>query len=131
MDQSACKLTLVFPVSIEDRMVELLQESDPPITGFTTWGGEGHGHDFDKAETNERVRGRIKRRLLVAVMTLKRAEALLEEIRLRIPVRHLTYWIEPVLQFGTLTPTTIHAEEPGSKTRLIPQNEPQIGEPAQ
>lgn len=111
MDQSACKLTLIFPVSIEDRMVELLQQADPPITGFTTWAGEGHGYDFDKAETNERVRGRIKRRLLIAIMTLSRAEVLLGEIRLRIPVRHLTYWIEPVLRFGTLTPKVAAVEK--------------------
>ena len=113
MDQPACKLTLVFSVGVEDRIVELLLESDPPITGFTTVSGEGHGHDFGKAETSERVRGRINRRMLVAVMRLQRAEALLEEIRQRVPVRHLAYWIEPVLSFGILTPKKLDSPDPG------------------
>lgn len=129
MDQSACKLTLVFPESIGDRIVEVLQSSDPPIAGFTTWAAEGHGHDFDSAGTKERVRGRVKRQLLVAVMTLPRAEALLEEIRQSIPVRHLTYWIEPVLGFGTLTPTAIGVQDSGATKPRIPV-EPRIKESA-
>lgn len=118
MDQPACKLMLVFPENIGDRVVELLQASDPPITGFTTWAADGHGHDFDSSETRERVRGRVRRQLLAAVMTLPRAKDLLEEIRQRIPVRHVTYWIEPVLGFGTLAPRTVDTQALDPTTQL-------------
>lgn len=103
MDQSACKLTLILPVTAEDHIVELLLGSSPPITGFTTWAAEGHGHDFREASAAERVRGRVNRRVLTAVMTRKRADALLEEIRQKAPIPHLAFWIEPVERFGRLS----------------------------
>ena len=74
MDQSACKMTLIVPTTAEDHIVELLLNSDPPITGFTSWAAEGHGHDFNDATASERVRGRVKRRAIVAVMTRARAD---------------------------------------------------------
>ncbi|HWK37526.1 MAG TPA: DUF3240 family protein, partial [Hyphomicrobium sp.] len=61
MDQSACKLTLIYPPASETQIVELLMESDPPLSGFTTWAADGHGHSFDKATMRERVRGRVAR----------------------------------------------------------------------
>ncbi len=103
MDQSACKLTLILPVTAEDRIVELLLESDPPITGFTTWVAEGHGHDFAQATASERVRGRVKRCVLVAVTTRARADAILDEIRQKAPIPHLSFWLEPVCNFGRLS----------------------------
>ena len=61
MDKSPCKLTLVYPLTAEDRIVELMLETTPPIGGFTTMRAEGHGHDFAEASVNERVRGRVRR----------------------------------------------------------------------
>ena len=68
MDQSACKLTLVYPPAAEDHIVELLLNADPPLSGFTTWRAEGHGHDFGKASVRERVRGRVARGVLVLIL---------------------------------------------------------------
>lgn len=104
MVQSACKLTLVYPIAVEDRIVELLMESDPPVRGFTTWAAEGHGHDFAQASLQERVRGRVARGVLVAVMMRDRAERLLSEIEQKAPLNHLAFWLEPILGFGRMTP---------------------------
>lgn len=103
MDQSACKLTLIVPTTAEDHIVELLLNADPPITGFTSWAAEGHGHDFNDATASERVRGRVKRRAFVAVMTRARVDGLLEEIRQKAPIPHLAFWIEPVERVGRLS----------------------------
>ncbi len=104
MVQSPCKLTLVYPIAVEDRIVELLMESEPPVRGFTTWAAEGHGHDFAQASLHERVRGRVSRGVLVAVMMRDRAEKLLSEIEQKAPLNHLAFWIEPILGFGRMRP---------------------------
>lgn len=74
----------------------------PSIGGFTTFEAEGHGFDFSKASMRERVRGRVERSVLMAVMPRERAARVLETIRETLPVPHMTYWLEPVLEVGRL-----------------------------
>lgn len=74
----------------------------PAIGGFTTFAAEGHGFDFAKASVRERVRGRVERGVLVAVMPRERSAQLLELIRQKLPVPHMAYWLEPVLEVGRL-----------------------------
>lgn len=130
MDQSACKLTLILPTTAEDRILEVLLESDPPITGFTTWAAEGHGHDFREATASERVRGRVKRRVLVAVMTRERADTLLEEIRQKAPIPHLAFWIEPVERFGRLSMVAAPPQDGNTEDRSTDDLLKAEGEPA-
>jgi hypothetical protein len=83
--------------------------------GFTTFEAQGHGFDFSQASTSERVRGRVERGFLVAVMPRGIASQLLEDIRKTWPVLHMTYWLEPVLEIGRLVegsaPQIDHAGE--------------------
>ena len=102
MDQELCKLTLVYPQSAADAVIELILSREPPIPGFTTWAAEGHGFGFANASVRERVRGRVERRVLVAILARKDADDLLEQLLRETPVRHLGYWIEPVLEYGRL-----------------------------
>lgn len=105
MDQSACKLTLVYPPVSEAHIVEMLMNSSPPLSGFTTFAAEGHGHGFDKASMRERVRGRIARGVLIVVLPRTRVAPLLDEIRVKAAIPDLVYWIEPVEAFGRLART--------------------------
>ncbi len=100
MDRNICKLTLVVPSGINDSIIELMLASDLPVTGFTMWQADGHGESFETASTGERVRGRVARSVVIAVMERSRATALLAEIGHKVPVSHMAYWIEPVLEFG-------------------------------
>ncbi len=75
---------------------------EPPIPGFTTWEAEGHGFGFASATTSERVRGRVKRTLITAVLTRAEADVILGDIAEQAPTAHLTYWVEPVERFGRL-----------------------------
>ncbi len=111
MDQSACKLTLVYPPQAEDCVIELLLNSEPPLTGFTTWTAEGHGHDFRTASVRERVRGRVKRRILAVVIPRDRLPGLLEDIRTRAPIANLAYWVEPIEAFGRLARLDASADD--------------------
>lgn len=102
MDQSLCKLTLVYPISAANDLIELIMSSKPAVGGFTTFKAEGHGFDFSRARISERVRGRVERGVLVAVMPRRNASLLLESVRKALPVPHMAYWIEPVIEVGRL-----------------------------
>lgn len=115
MEPSTCKLTLVVPSDADDRIVELMLGSDPPVTGFTMWRADGHGESFKAASVGERVRGRVERSVFVAVMTRDRAKALVDEIGRKAPIQHMAYWIEPVLEFGR-TAFAIQPVEPEGTT---------------
>ncbi|MGE3774100.1 MAG: DUF3240 family protein, partial [Gammaproteobacteria bacterium] len=45
-EEALARLTLVFPPALEDRVVQLFLEQDPPLPGFTVLAAEGHGSDF-------------------------------------------------------------------------------------
>lgn len=75
----------------------------PRIGGFTTFKAEGHGIDFSSASVAERVRGRVERAVLVAVLPRVRAHDVLEAVRQNLAVPHVAYWLEPVLEVGRLT----------------------------
>lgn len=76
--------------------------SDPPIFGFTTWTAEGHGFGFGSASISERVRGRVKRSVIVAILQKDAVIVLLSNIIEKAAMPHLTYWTESVLAFGQL-----------------------------
>jgi hypothetical protein len=113
MEHTLCKLTLVVPSGVNDSIVELMLASDPPVTGFTMWQADGHGESFKTASIGERVRGRVARSVVIAVMDRIRVKALLDEIACKVPVQSMAYWIEPVLEFG--------------RTAAIPQQDGQPG----
>lgn len=80
---------------------------EPPIGGFTTWTAEGHGHGFANASFRERVRGRVDRTMLVAVVPRFQVAQILEAIVTRAVIPHMAYWIEPVEAFGRMTSSSV------------------------
>ena len=100
MDRDLCKLTLVYPVTAEDRVVDFLLDAAPSLPGFTSWRAEGHGASFDASSTREKVRGRIERNMLVMVIDRARLADLLAEVRAGCAIPDLAYWVERVESFG-------------------------------
>lgn len=125
MDQSTCKLTLVYPLAAEDRIIELMLETMPPIGGFTTMRAEGHGHDFGQTSISERVRGRVCRGVFIAVMRHDRASQLLAELEAKAPLPHLAYWLEPVLSFGRMAPVAVTPSDAAANSDVRASSEKQ------
>ncbi len=103
MAEQLCKLTLVYPPSVEELIIELLLTAEPPLKGFTTWLADGHGLDFGEATVAERVRGRVRRSVMVLVLPRSRLPSLLETVRVNAGAPHLAYWVEPIESFGRLS----------------------------
>ncbi len=102
MDQSLCKLTLIYPIPAEEQILDLMLSNDGIVKGFTTWHGEGHGEAFDATSANEKVRGRVDRGVLVTILARSTVSELLEMVRKAIESPRLAFWVEPVEQFGHL-----------------------------
>ena len=56
-----------------------------------------------EATVAERVRGRVRRNVMVLMLPRSRLPSLLETVRLKAGVPHLVYWVEPVESFGRLS----------------------------
>jgi hypothetical protein len=100
MDRDLCRLTLVYPVAAEDRVVDFLLDLEPPVPGFTSWRAEGHGASFEGKSPREKVRGCIERNMLVMVIERARLADLLAEVRAGCAIPDLAYWVERVESFG-------------------------------
>jgi hypothetical protein len=102
METRICKLVLAYPSAAEDSLIDYMLALDPPLASFTTLSADGHGVDFSEATVNERVRGRVRRGLMLLILPKNDVPPLLEHIRSGINIQHLVYWIEPVEEFARL-----------------------------
>jgi hypothetical protein len=102
MDSPLRKLTLVCPKSIQPTVLDTLDALDPPLPGYTSHDGLGHGSSLDLASTAEKVKGAMKVFTVLIVMPENAIPLVLETIRQACPRRQISYWIEPVLDFGRL-----------------------------
>jgi hypothetical protein len=100
MDRDLRRLTLVYPVGADDRIIDFLLDSTPSLPGFTSWRCEGHGASFDESSTREKVRGRIERNMLVMVIERARLAELLADLHAGCAIPDLAYWAERVERFG-------------------------------
>lgn len=95
------RLNLVFPPQLETPITEALS-ADARMPGFTLLEVEGHSSDFSRASDAERVRGRVKRRLLWVVIPAEEQDAVLQMIRTHVDSRDVRWWTEAVLDVGRL-----------------------------
>lgn len=102
METRLCKLTIVYPAAAEDAVLDALQAGHLGLRGFTTWRAEGHGLGFETASTQEKLRGRVARGMLVVIMPRDKVPGTLETVRVTVPIPHLVYWLEPVEEMGVL-----------------------------
>jgi hypothetical protein len=79
-----------------------LIEHDPPLPGFTLLQAEGHSNDFATASTEERVRGRVARRMILMVQPLETIETAVIALRARVRSERVVWWVTRVEDFGRL-----------------------------
>lgn len=95
------RLVLVFSPALEAALTEaLVAEGGAP--GFTILQAEGHSSDFAHASPAERVRGRVQRRVLWMLLPQTQVEGVLHVLRGQVAGQEVRWWIEPVLEMGTL-----------------------------
>jgi len=97
---SHLKLTLSCPSMLGEQIVEALLEDGRLSGGFTTFPVSGHGRDFTQASIREKVRGRVDRTIIMAIVPIGEADLLLNDLRKKYPTPHLTYWTETVHSYG-------------------------------
>ncbi len=96
------RLNLFFPPALENTVVEILLEHEPPLPGFTTLSVQGHGGDFSRASLREKVRGHIARRALWMVLPRENVDTVLTALRQHMPSHEVIWWTEVVEDFGRL-----------------------------
>ena len=94
------KLTLSCPKAVLEDVVEHLLDSKLLPCGFTTIAANGHGADFADASLREKVRGRIRTALVMAVMPADNVGPLLDGLRSSFRGPRIQYWTETVPEFG-------------------------------
>lgn len=102
MDSTIRKLTLVCPKGIEPTVFDTLDGLVPALPGYTSQDGYGRGSSMHLASAAEKVKGAMKVFSLLLVLPEERIVDVLEAIRCACPRRQISYWIEPVIEFGRL-----------------------------
>ena len=97
-----CCLTLSFPNSLEEYILDQLLEHPEWVVGFSTTRIEGHGQASVAHETAELVRGRSGRVHAQIVLNREDAQALLAHLRAALPNPEVAFWLTPVMEFGRL-----------------------------
>ncbi|MDR2153433.1 MAG: DUF3240 family protein [Burkholderiaceae bacterium] len=95
-------LHLVFPADLEEAVSAALIEHQPPLSGFTLLKAEGHSNDFATASPDERVRGRVARRVILMVQPLETIEAIITMLRTRVRSERVVWWTTRIEHFGRL-----------------------------
>jgi len=95
-----CCLTLSFPSSLEEPILNQLLEHPEWVEGFSTTRIEGHGQAGIAHGTAELVRGRAGRVHAQIVLNGEDAQALLAHLRAALPNPEVAYWLTPVMEFG-------------------------------
>jgi len=103
MSDTLYKLVLVCPDDLADAVASALLDMEPALPAFTTFRSDGHGLSFETASMTERVRGHVGRRIFWLVLKQGEAPDVLAHLAKSIRNPHVTYWTEPVLEFGRLS----------------------------
>ncbi|MBZ0091253.1 MAG: DUF3240 family protein [Burkholderiales bacterium] len=101
MNPKNCCLTLVFPQSLEENIVDFLLGQATLASGFTTLRIEGHGRNDKLQSLLEQVRGRARRVQMNVVMNDEDAKSLLVSLRQELGNADIVYWISPIIEFGS------------------------------
>lgn len=96
------KLTLAFPRSIEASILDVLDDMEPPLQGYSFISAKGRGADMNLKAVSERVQGAGNILLVQIILMEHDISAVLENIRVTCGRPNISYWVEPILDFGRL-----------------------------
>jgi hypothetical protein len=102
MDAPLRKLTLAFPKTIEASILDVLDDMEPPLQGYSFMTAKGRGPDMQLSAVSERVQGAGNVVLVKIIVPENDVDAILEAIRINCSRPNISYWVEPILDFGRL-----------------------------
>lgn len=96
------KLSLNFPKAIEATVLDALEELEPPLSGYTCLEAAGRGASISLASAQERVRGAMWVLRVEVILPEEQIEAVLSQIAQAVETPQISFWVEPILDFGRL-----------------------------
>lgn len=102
MDPSLRKLTLACPRNIETAILDALDNIEPPLAGYSFMPAKGRGSNTQLMAVSERVQGAGNIVLIQLILTETDIDSVLDIIRTNCPRPNISYWVEPVVDFGRL-----------------------------
>ncbi len=101
MQTPDCLLTLVFPRSLEDQIIDFMLTHEAQTSGFICGAVSGHGANAVYASMGEKVRGRAQQMRLTAVIREADARALLADLKAKLGQANIVYWLSPLIAYGS------------------------------
>lgn len=102
MDTSIRKLTLSCPKLGAVYILDALDDIEPALPGYTFQEGQGRGPSLEYANGREAVQGAMHVVIIVIVLPAYRIDDVLTMVKEVYRLPHLSYWVEPILDFGRL-----------------------------
>lgn len=102
MDTPLRKLTLAFPRNIEASILDALDDMEPALQGYSFMVAKGRGPEMELTAVSERVQGAGNIMLVQIILAENKISDVLETIRVTCARPSISYWVEPVLDFGRL-----------------------------
>ena len=103
MGASLRKLTIICPREVESVLADALDTMEPRLPGYTMLEAHGRGGAMQPATAVERVRGAMRMAMFILILPQERIGDVTEMIRRAFPRPQISYWVEPVEDFGRLT----------------------------
>lgn len=101
-EKTDCLLTLVFPPSLEEAVIDLLLEHPQWASRFICFRADGHGQAMPLSASAELVRGRTPRLVVQLIMARSEVHALLAELRRSVASPEVAYWLAELADSGRL-----------------------------
>ena len=95
-------LTLAVPDALEDEMLDILRTLPELVPGFTLVKAHGLGTHVDLDSSMEQVQGRARRVMVQMALQQAHLPALMDVLNEALPSPQVTYWVVPLLAFGSL-----------------------------
>ena len=101
-DNANCLLTLVFPPSLEEEVIDLLLQHPQWSSRFVCFRADGHGQAMPLSGSAELVRGRTPRLIVQMIVLRGEVHQLLAELRAAVASPEVAYWMVELAESGRL-----------------------------
>lgn len=102
MASSIRKLTLVCPKEIEPVIADLLSDYGTALPAYTSFDARGRGSTMNLASASEKVIGAMRTVIFMMVLPAQEIDGILSMVKTTVPNPQISYWVEPVEDFGRL-----------------------------